>query len=225
MTFAVLAAAAAFALIYWARFAGREEGTQPWAGTGFKTGATALLAAGGTMAQAPELIITGIALGVIGDCALSRPGKTAFLAGMAAFAAGHLAYVCEFWMRANELGFTAPTNGQWAALAVLAVLVLGLGLWLSSRAGDLRLPVLGYALIIGAMAATVLILPPNAGRKDILLGAGLFLLSDALLALRMFVITAPKPRLALGLAVWPAYWTGQALILIGSVIYWAFPKV
>ena len=104
-------------------------------------------------------------------------------------------------------------------------LILGLGLWLSSKAGDLRLPVLGYAVIIGAMAATVLILPPNAGRKDILLGAGLFLLSDALLALRMFVVTAPKPRLALGLAVWPAYWIGQALILIGSVIYWTFPKV
>lgn len=225
MTFAVLAAAAAFALIYWARFAGRDEGTQPMAGTGFKTGSTALLAAAGTMAQAPELIITGIALGAIGDFALSRPGTPAFLAGMAVFAAGHLAYTWAFWTRAADLGFTAPTPNQWAALAVLAALVLGLGLWLSSRAGDLRLPVLGYAVIIGAMAATVLILPPNAGRKDILLGAGLFLLSDALLALRMFVVTAPKPRLALGLAVWPTYWMGQALILIGSAIYWTSPKV
>lgn len=225
MTFAVLAAAAAFALIYWARFAGRDEGRQPWAGTAVKTASTALLVVAGVLGDAPGLIVFGLVLGAIGDFALSRPGTAAFLAGMAAFAAGHLAYVWAFWTRAAELGFTAPTPGQWAALGVLAGLVLGLGLWLSAKAGDLRLPVLGYAVIIGAMAATVLILPPNAGRKDILLGAGLFLLSDALLALRMFVVTAPKPRLALGLAVWPAYWMGQALILIGSVIYWTFPKV
>jgi uncharacterized membrane protein YhhN len=197
MTFVLLAAAAAFALIYWVRFAGHDEGSHPMAGTAAKTASTALLAAAGTLANAPELIITGLALGAIGDFALSRPGTAAFLAGMAAFAAGHLAYTWAFWTRAADLGFTAPTPGQWVA----------------------------FAVIIGAMAATVLILPPGAGRKDILLGAGLFLLSDALLALRMFAVTAPKPRLALGLAVWPAYWMGQALILIGSAIYWTFPKV
>lgn len=224
MPFAFLTLAAVFALIYWTRFAGHEEGAQGWIGSSVKTASTGVLLAAGLADHAPGLILLGLGLGVLGDFALSRPGKPAFLIGMAAFAAGHLAYAGAFWSRAAELGFDAPSAPQWAVLAALATLVLGLGLWLSARAGDLRLPVLTYSILIGLMAATVLILPANEGGAMLTLGAVLFLLSDAALATRMFVVTATGARRMLGLAVWPTYWIGQTLILIGATLYWTFPK-
>lgn len=81
-----------------------------------------------------------------------------------------------------------------------------------------------YGLIIGAMAATVLLLPASGGGDIIALGTLLFLLSDTLLALRLFVANSPARQRLLGLAVWPSYWLGQSLILIGALLYWDFPK-
>ena len=188
-----------------------------------KTAATAALVAAGLAAQAPALVVLGLALGAAGDFFLSRRGETMFLAGMAAFAGGHLAYVWALWTRAQELGFASPTSGQTASLVALAAIVLTLGLWLSARAGALRLPVMAYALVIGLMAAAALILPANMGHRVIQLGAALFLLSDTLLALRLFV-ARPGAIRPLELAVWPTYWLGQALILLGAVLYWELPK-
>ena len=54
-----------------------------------------------------------------GDFLLSRPGQKMFLAGMVAFAAGHLAYIAGFWTRASELGFAAVGTVQVPMLAAL----------------------------------------------------------------------------------------------------------
>jgi len=186
-----------------------------------KTAATLALVAAGLASQgdsllgparlAPLLIILGLALGSAGDFCLSRPGQAMFLAGMAAFAAGHLAYTAAFWLRTGS-----PSFGL--ASAALGVATLGLGLWLSARAESLRLPVLGYALVIGFMAAVALILPDAPGTKTLQAGVALFLVSDILLALRLFVMGAAAQR-PLDLVVWPAYWLGQALILTGAIRY------
>jgi len=108
--------------------------------------------------------------------------------------------------------------------ALLALLLISTEFWLAPRAGALRWPVRVYGLVIGAMAMTVILLPANGGDTILGLGAALFLLSDTLLALRLFVVTAPMRQRALSLAVWPSYWLGQSLILIGAVLYWDFPK-
>ncbi|MBL9057204.1 MAG: lysoplasmalogenase [Rhodobacteraceae bacterium] len=219
LTLATLAATA-----YQYAFATRPEGQQSWTGSSVKTAATAALAAYGLATGAPGLITLGLALGALGDFALSRPGKTAFLAGMGAFAGGHLAYALAFWQRGAELGGPAFGPGQIAALALLALLLISTEFWLAPRTGALRWPVRGYGLVIGAMAMTVILLPANGGDTILGLGAALFLLSDTLLALRLFVVTAPMRQRALSLAVWPSYWLGQSLILIGAVLYWDFPK-
>lgn len=185
-----------------------------------KTGATLGLVAIGLSAGAPGSIVLGLVLGAAGDFFLSRRGQTMFLAGMAAFAAGHLAYVAAFWTRGNALGLFPPVAAHAPALIALGLAVLALGLWLSSKAGPLRLPVLAYALVIGLMAAAALILPEYPGRDQIWLGVALFLLSDTLLALRLFA-SPPAAKKPLDLAVWPAYWLGQALILWGSLHYWS----
>lgn len=51
------------------------------------------------------------------------------------------------------------------------------------------------------------------------LGAALFILSDLMLALQLFVVKGEAVLRMLALALWSAYWTGQALILWGAVTY------
>ena len=223
MALALALIATVCAVFYGLRFAATEEGHHGWTGTLIKAASTALLAVAGLLIEAPWLVCLGLAVGAVGDLALARPGKGTFLAGMAAFAIGHLVYVAAFWDGARQLGSLAPSAGQGASLGLLALFILPLGLWLSSRAGDLRLPVLGYSLIIGLMAAVALLLPAQAGRGLLWTGVALFLLSDTLLALRLFVAREPAHRKTLGLAVWPAYWVGQVLILIGATASLGLP--
>lgn len=218
-----LTAGAALALIYLWQIGRGKPAEGHMLRSLVKTGSVLALALEGLGGPAPLMILAGLTLGATGDYFLSRPGQKLFLAGMAAFAAGHLAYVAAFWMRMADLGVTAPSLPQGLALAALLLLVLILGLWLSSRAGDLRLPVFAYAMVIGLMAASAVLLPHGPGVTTLQAGVALFLLSDTLLALRLFIAPA-KARWPLDLAVWPTYWLGQALILAGASLYWPFPK-
>jgi uncharacterized membrane protein YhhN len=169
-------------------------------------GALALLA---LVLGLPLLVVAGLALGAFGDFALARPGEKWFLAGMAAFAAGHLAYVIQM---AGLPQVPGPALWVWLPVGVLTLWALT---WLAPKAGALRWPVSGYALIIGAMLGFALILAPGA--ETLKAGAVLFVLSDLLLSFRLFVVKDPGATRALDLALWPAYWGGQALILWGFV--------
>lgn len=193
--------AAGFAVIYGLRHAGAAPS---WAGSIAKTASTGLLALAAILADAPLLLIFGLAFGAAGDFALSRPGQTAFLAGMAAFAAGHLAYIALMWSPAGA-------DQVWPLGLAMLALAASTEFWLIPRTGDLRWPVRAYVLIITLMALAALSLPPDQTVTRI--GAGLFVLSDLLLAIHLFV----APRRWLALALWPTYWTGQALILAGNL--------
>jgi uncharacterized membrane protein YhhN len=177
-----------------------------WPKSAIKTGSVAALALAGAGMAPPPLIVIGLASGAIGDFCLSRDGKGAFLAGMAAFALGHLAYAAAF----AQAGAGAPV----IAMIVIAVLLLSTEFWLAPNAGDLRWPVRLYAVVIGAMGVAAASLPP--GLHWIVAGAALFILSDILLSLQLFVIRDEGAKLWLGRVLWPAYWTGQALILLGG---------
>lgn len=179
----------------------------------------------------------GLAFGALGDFALARAGDRAFLTGMAAFALGHLIYAYALWRRtqniiAMELPYdngatfagAAITAHQITALIVLAVLLASTEVWLAPHTAHLRWPVRGYVLVIGAMAASVIFLLPNGGTALLRLGAALFVLSDILLALKLFRVTTPQARAALSLTLWPAYWLGQVLLMVGAVLYEMFPK-
>ena len=170
-----------------------------------KTGAVALLALAGARLGAAFWVVLGLGLGALGDYFLSRPGKPAFLAGMAAFGAGHLAYV-------------AYLAGLWSAphwVPMLGVVVLGISteLWLSPHTGGLRGPVRAYVVVICAMGLMAL----GQSAPLLLWGAGLFILSDLLLALARFVLSGTRWASALSLVLWPAYWIGQFLILQGAL--------
>ncbi len=209
LTVGLTVAGAALALLYGAFFAGRPPTV---AKSAVKTSSVLALALAGVAAGAPRLVVAGLALGAAGDFFLSRAGTRAFLAGMAAFAAGHLAYGAEF------LAPGARPPAVWPpAIPALVLVALGLSTeaWLAPRTGALRWPVRFYVAVITLMALAALTLP--ASRWPALVGALLFLLSDLLLALELFVLPAGRLKRLAGRALWAAYWSGQALILWGMV--------
>lgn len=197
----LLILATAAALIYW-RIAA-DDG-ESWPRSAVKTASTAALALAGWQMGAPWLVTLGLALGAVGDFCLSRRGEAAFLAGMAAFGAAHLVYSGVF------IGAAAGWPPLLPAFAML-ILAASTEVWLIPRTGAMRWPVRGYVAVISLMALAAMALPPD--RWVVQAGAALFVASDLMLAAHIFL----RPRRALALTLWPAYWLGQALILWGSL--------
>ncbi len=215
-------------LTYWVVWTARDQVSL--SGAVMKTASTGLLAilAFTHPSNTFQLIALGLAFGALGDFALTRRSQTAFLLGMAAFAAGHLAYIAAFWLRAQTITDTAPSTTSLsgltlATLIALSAVILSTEVWLAPRTGRLRWPVRGYVVVIGLMGTAALLLvphPENAGAAYLQIGAALFILSDLLLALRLFVFRTENTAQKLSIALWPAYWCGQLLILIGAGLYW-----
>ena len=209
---ALISLSALAALVYWIRYAGNEA--TGWSASAIKTASTALLALIGGLVAAPWLIVLGLALGAAGDFALSRPGQRMFLAGMAAFALGHLAYGWAFFQAWP--GGVLP--GAFWPLALAMVALVGVNaLAIAPQAGALAWPVRAYGLVIGAMALCAVLLPADDGRWLVQTGVAAFVASDLVLALRMFILKPPRTRLIAARLLWPLYWGGQALILFGWV--------
>lgn len=196
----VLAVALALALAYGAIWA---DAPPSWPKSLCKTLSVALLALAAAMMDAPGLVVAGLALGAFGDLCLSRPGQGVFLVGMGAFGVGHLAYALQFWSTGG------PLPPLW--LAGLGVLAFSTELLLAPHTGTLRWPVRAYTVLITVMALAA----ATHGLTLATAGALLFLLSDLLLSLDLFVLPANAARPALRRTLWAAYWGGQALILLG----------
>ena len=146
-------------------------------------------------------IVCGLALGVIGDVALLGKSERAFLAGLAAFLLGHIAYI----VAAAQLVAPAQWFREAGALAALPLAAGAIALWqLWPRLGSMRVPVIGYVLAIVAMVIGAL-----AAKSDRLsVGAVLFFASDLAVARDKFVAAGFTNR-AWGL---PCYYAGQLLI-------------
>lgn len=173
-----------------------------------KTASVALLALAALLAGAPLLLALALALCALGDLFLSRDGEGAFMAGVGAFAAGHLAYAVLFLTRdASDAARLLQMPGV-AVAAVLLLLGLVMARILAPRAGALKEPVLGYIPIILGMGAAALTLPAGSWAFA---AACAFMLSDAVLAAETFVLPADHPlRRVAPYAVWPLYWGAQA---------------
>ncbi|MEZ5714311.1 MAG: lysoplasmalogenase [Paracoccaceae bacterium] len=198
--------AAVLSALYAAAFCNKDPS---WPKSLIKTASVLLLAVVAVQGQGPWLLLLALLLCALGDYLLSRPGEGSFMAGVGAFAAGHIAYVALFVAQ----GLDPARLGQMPGLAVAAALallgvVMAVLLW--RKAGAMRGPVLVYIPIILSMGVAAAMLPPQGAVLLVLPAALLFILSDFLLALEMFVL--PKGA---GLArilpfiVWPTYWLAQ----------------
>lgn len=170
-------------------------------------GCALLLVPAAGEAQRRAFFTGGLALSLLGDVFLVLP-RDAFLAGLASFLAAHVLYVTGFLSAGASLG---------RALAVSAVVLLALApiAWrvlralLASDRRRLVPPVVVYllalALLLGAAVAS--------GDRIAVVGAAIFLLSDALLAWNRFV----RPRPILPLAVIVTYHVAQASLVLSLV--------
>lgn len=175
-----------------------------------KTIAVAALALAAAMAQAPVMLVVALALCALGDFLLSRDGDGAFMAGIAAFAAGHLAYIALFLL--HPLAELSHIGGFPQILIAGMFIVLGLVMarLLAPRAGALKGPVLGYIPIILGMGVAVLALP-DSGLGWALIAALAFITSDLVLASEKFLLSEGHPALRwTPYVVWPLYWGAQA---------------
>ncbi|MFD3504765.1 lysoplasmalogenase [Streptomyces sp. NPDC058678] len=165
-----------------------------------------LLAAYAASHGAPRLLLAALLFGWGGDVLLLFEAESAFLAGMASFAAGHLCYLVLFkaydkahsrahgrahgrvygrvYDKAHGRAYGFKAYGDARARGGLLVLVYAAALLTTVASlwpdlpADLRVPVAGYSLLLTAMAyAATIRLGLVAG-----LGGALFLLSDTLIA-------------------------------------------
>lgn len=159
----------------------------------------------------PDLRLPLIALagGCVGDVGLLTENDALFLAGMAGFAAGHVAYLRAFTRvgGARELAAKPWIPAGYAAAWAATIAVLWNGL------DDLRVPVLGYSLLLTAMAATA-----TGADRATALGGALFLASDTVIALDLADLDLVPGQDA---AVMPLYIAAQ-LLLMRSWARWPY---
>lgn len=186
-----------------------------WRRTIIKTGSILLLALLAALQGGPALLVLALALSAAGDAFLSRDGDRAFLGGLAAFLAAHMAYVALFCVAGEGLATIVGQPWRLAlGLAMIAAVALLLWRLLPAIETALRGPVIAYAAAILAMGLVSLTLPlPLA-----ILGAVLFMASDALLATGRFLMASDSSHQAWTQpAVWALYVAAQLCITLAFV--------
>lgn len=178
-----------------------------------KTLPLALFTLASWTAGAPAFLTVALFLSALGDLALSRTGRAAFLYGLSAFALAHLMFIILF----QSLG-AAQIWESFALAPIPAVLFLVVSLsselWLAPHTGAMKWPVRVYVVLITLMGLAALALP--AGFSIVVVGAGLFVLSDLILSIHLFRLADDDPRATpAAWALWVFYIAGQALILHG----------
>jgi alkenylglycerophosphocholine hydrolase len=166
-------------------------------------------------------IDVGILFSLAGDVALMGSARRIFLVGLILFLVAHVAYIVGFIGVASlaSAGVGLPA-GRMATAAVGVGMATALLLRrLLPKAGDLKLPVAVYALVISAMVVAAMAASRAPGAVAGLsplafLGAVLFYVSDASLALDTFYRPFRlAPILTLGV-----YWLGQLGIALSARI-------
>lgn len=153
-------------------------------------------------------ITAGLGCSLVGDIFLLLPADR-FLAGIIAFGFAHLFYIAGYLSEINSL--------SWLPLVPLILAGILFILTMSPKLGDFKIPVFLYMAVILFMVwmAWVRWIQLNeSGALAALIGAGLFAVSDTVLAVERFKCAfRPAQAVILG-----TYFTGQLLIAFSAVI-------
>ena len=161
------------------------------------------LVSGALRATWSRVLLAGLGLSWIGDLALTNASRTAFLAGLAAFLAAHVAYTIAFLLHGTEK--------RWMIAAALPVAVSAAATlaWLDPLLpAGLEWPVRFYTVAISLMVVAAAGATGSGRDFRILAGALMFFVSDlSVAALRIAETDAAT-------YVWglPLYYGGQLLL-------------
>lgn len=159
--------------------------------------------AGGLDTSFGRVVLAGLVLAAAGDVLLIPKSKRAFLAGIGAFLAGHVAYAIAFVLRGVDGATVLLCLG---GLGLVAFPVLR---WLWPHVErPMRIPVIAYVVVITAMVATAAGAAVRTEQWLLLVGAAAFYLSDLSVARDRFVASGFVNRLW-GL---PLYFFAQQLL-------------
>jgi uncharacterized membrane protein YhhN len=142
-------------------------------------------------------LLAALVFSLLGDVYLMLPANL-FVAGLAAFLVGHLAYIDAFHA---TLGWRV----LWSALVLGATAPVGLRIVGAAPGMPLRVAVTLYMVVIGVMTGSAI----AAGLPIAVAGALLFMLSDSMIAWNRFV----SPFAGARLAIIVTYHVGQALLV------------
>jgi len=156
-------------------------------------------------------VALGVAFGAVGDYSLSNAERSWFLAGVAAFLIGHVAYSIAF---AKDLHVTKP---RLAVIVVTTVFMTALVTAVAFRMkslGDqeLILPVAVYVLVMGVMMALAVL--HQSPTWFIAAGAVIFVISDAHIAFNHMLLSSTW--LPLSLSGYATYYLAQYLLVAGA---------
>lgn len=178
-------------------------------------------AARGTPARRFALLVAlGMTLGLIGDlfnANLIQVGlPNPVMGAIVAFGLGHVAYIWACFDIEARAGFNKPRRRNLAIAAWLLVGAIGwyFVAWSPEKSEELMWPALPYSLLLaGTAGITSGLALQNVGFTAMAFGGALFLLSDLILAWRLF----QGSFYLAGDAVWLTYGPGQMLIVYSIV--------
>lgn len=161
---------------------------------------------------ARAVLVVALVLCLAGDVFLMLPGRAPgaegpnlFLAGLASFLAGHVAYVAAFWIAGVEAAWVVAG----AALAAAVVVAVGrpvVGAVARSAEPGMARPVAAYVGVISLMVLSA----TATGEALAIAGALIFATSDTLIARERFIAPVPAGRLA----IITTYHVAQALLVL-----------
>jgi uncharacterized membrane protein YhhN len=172
-----------------------------------------LVNAGKMETGAMKMIFLALFFSWLGDIALEIDYNKdlMFMLGLAFFLLGHVFYFTAFILNPGR-GYTA------GRLIVMILPVIAYGALLITilynDLGDMRVPVVIYAIVILAMLSAAIARAGKTGVASfwlVLAGAALFVLSDSLLAVNKFSYAIP----AASVLIMSTYVIGQFLIVVG----------
>ncbi len=169
--------------------------------------------------QRSTLFLVAIFFCWVGDVMLLFKPELFFMGGLVAFLTGHVLYIlCYQQMRSNASPniLLGPQKVRFALPIVLAG--TGLVVVLYPVLGNLKIPVMIYALVITVMALQALFRFGYTSNKSftlIFVGAILFMISDSLLAINKFLM----PIQFASVYIMTTYMVAQYLIVEGVIAH------
>ncbi|MGD9957966.1 lysoplasmalogenase [Nocardioides sp.] len=136
------------------------------------------------------------AFGWGGDVALLRDGEAAFFAGAGSFAVGHGAYITGFHRLRRTRRALREERGVMLVAGIWAASTPAVALAAARKDPKLAIAVVAYSATLTTTLVSAIRLGPAVradSRRLAMAGAALFLLSDAILGARMFLIEDPPP--------------------------------